>query len=156
MFQVRNDSSLIFFELKRFYSRFLLLVSVKRRVFSNQELILSSIVLITLKEWLLLSNKLEYTHTKVQAKVQPYQPSALIVFPTQILIKSTYDFFKVVLFVVTKRRAPVNSITWLFPWSSSCKKAFITFYCWQWNTFFFFFVRVDITSGVNVKQFVSS
>ena len=91
------------------------MVCVKWRVFSNQELILSSIVLATLKEWLVLRNKLDYTHTNVYAKVQPHdQPSLLIVFPTQMLIKSTYDLFRVVLFVATARRAPVNSITWLF------------------------------------------
>ena len=90
------------------------MVCVKWRVFSNQELILSSIVLATLKEWLVLRNKLDYTHTNVYAKVQPHQPSVLIVFPTQMLIKSTYDLSRVVLFVATTRRALVNSITWLF------------------------------------------
>ena len=29
------------------------------------------------------------------------------------------------MFVVTTRREPVNSISWLFQWSSSCKKAII-------------------------------
>ena len=90
------------------------MVCVKWRVFSNQELILSSIVLVTLKQWLVLRNKLDYTHPNVHAKVQPHQPSVLIVFPTQILIKSTYDLSRVVLFAVAARRAPVNSITWLF------------------------------------------
>ena len=137
MCRVRNKSSLIFFEWKRFWSRFLLLVCVEWRVFSNQELILSSIVLVTLKEWLVFRNKLDYTHTNVDAKVQPHQPSVLIVFPTQILIESTYDLFRAVLFVVTTRRALVNSITWLFPWSSSCKKAIITYHYWRWNIVFF-------------------
>ena len=91
------------------------MVCVKWRVFSNQELILSSIVLATLKEWLVLRNKLDYTHTNVYAKFQRHdQPSLLIVFPTQMLIKSNYDWFRIVLFVATTRRAPVNSITWLF------------------------------------------
>ena len=75
VFRVRNKSSLIFFEWKRFQLRFLLLVCVKWRVFSNQELILSSIVLVTLKQWLGLRNKLDYTHTNVHAKIQPHQPS---------------------------------------------------------------------------------
>ena len=30
-----------------------------------------------------LRNKLNYTHTKVGARVQPQQPSVLIVYPTQ-------------------------------------------------------------------------
>ena len=90
------------------------MVCVKWRVFSNQELILSLIVLVTLKEWLVLRNKLDYTHTNVHAEVKPHQPSVLIVFPTQKLVKSTYDFFRVVLFVATTRRTPVNSLTWLF------------------------------------------
>ena len=32
-----------------------------------------------------LRNKLNYTHTKIGAKVQPHQPSVLIVYPTQML-----------------------------------------------------------------------
>ena len=90
------------------------MVCVKWRVFSNQELILSSIVLVTLKKWLVLRNKLDFTHTNVHAEVQPHQPSVLIVLPTQMLVKSTYDLFRVVLFVATTRRTPVNSLTWLF------------------------------------------
>ena len=46
---------------------------------------LSSIVLVTLKGWVVLRHKLNYTHTNVGAKVQPHQPSLLIVFPNQIL-----------------------------------------------------------------------
>ena len=46
---------------------------------------LSSIVLVTLKEWLVLRHKLNYTHTNVGGKVQLHQPSVLIVFPNQIL-----------------------------------------------------------------------
>ena len=38
-----------------------------------------------LKEWLVLGNKLNYTHTNVKLKGQPYQTSVLIVFPTQML-----------------------------------------------------------------------
>ena len=30
-------------------------------------------------------NKLNYTHTEIGAKVQPHQPSASIVYPTQML-----------------------------------------------------------------------
>ena len=56
------------------------LVCVKKRVFSKQELILSSIVLVTLREWLVLEKKLTNTHTKIGAKVQPHQPSVLIVY----------------------------------------------------------------------------
>ena len=45
------------------------MVCVKWRVFFKEELILSSIVLVTLKEWLILRNKLNYTHTNFGAKV---------------------------------------------------------------------------------------
>ena len=38
-----------------------------------------------LKEWLVLGNKLNYTHTNVKAKVQPHQTSVFTVFPTQML-----------------------------------------------------------------------
>ena len=51
----------------------------------KQDLILSSIVLVTLKEWLVLRDKLSYTHTRIGAKVQADQPSVLIVYPTQIV-----------------------------------------------------------------------
>ena len=54
-------------------------------------------------------NKMNYTHTKIGAGVQPHQPLVLIVYPTQMI--STYDLFRIVVFVVTTRRAPVNSIS---------------------------------------------
>ena len=57
----------------------LAIVCFKWRAFSKQELILSSIVLVTLKEWLVLRNKLNYSDTKIGEKVQPHQPSVLIV-----------------------------------------------------------------------------
>ena len=40
----------------------------------------SSIALVTLNEWLVLRNKLNYTHANVGAKVELHQPSVLIVF----------------------------------------------------------------------------
>ena len=43
---------------------------VKWPLFSKQELILRLIELVTVKEWLVLRNKLNYTHTKIGAKVQ--------------------------------------------------------------------------------------
>ena len=54
-------------------------------MFSKQELILNSILLVTLKEWLVLENKLNYTHSIVGVKVQAHQSSVLIVYPTQML-----------------------------------------------------------------------
>ena len=81
-------------------------------MFSKQGLILSSIVLVTLKVWLVLRNKLDYTHTKIGAKVQPQKPSVLIVYPTQML--SSYDLFRIVVSVITKRRAPVIRISCFF------------------------------------------
>ena len=59
------------------------MVCVKWPLFSKQELILRLIELVTVKEWLVLRNKLNYTHTKIGAKVQPYEISVLIVYPTQ-------------------------------------------------------------------------
>ena len=82
---MRNKSSLTFFEWKRFSSRVLSSVCGKWRVFSKQELILSSMVVVTLKEWLVLKNKLNHTHTNVGARVQPHQPSVLVAFATQML-----------------------------------------------------------------------
>ena len=38
-----------------------------------------------IKEWLSLRNKLNYTHTKIGAKVHPHQPTVSIVFSTQKL-----------------------------------------------------------------------
>ena len=52
-------------------------------LFSKQELILRLTELVTVKEWLVLRNKLNYTHTKIGAKVQPHEISVLIVYPTQ-------------------------------------------------------------------------
>ena len=60
-------------------------VCFKWRVFLKQELILSSIVLVTLKEYLVLGNKPNYTHLNVGVKVQPHQPSVLVVYPTHLL-----------------------------------------------------------------------
>jgi len=85
VFRVRNKSSLTFFEKKRLC--FFSWVYAKWRVFLKQELILSSIVLVTLKEWLVLGNKLNYTHTKVGAKVQSHQPSVLTGYPTPANVK---------------------------------------------------------------------
>ena len=71
-------------------SRLLSLVCVKGRVFSKQQLIrpkfnLPAILLVTIKEWVVLRDKLNYTQTNVGAKVQPHQPSLLIVFLSQML-----------------------------------------------------------------------
>ena len=51
----------------------------------KEELILSSVVLVTLTEWLVLRNKLNYAHTKIGSQLQPHQPSVLVVYPTQML-----------------------------------------------------------------------
>ena len=42
-------------------------------------------MLVTLTDWLVLRNKLNYTHTKIGPKDQPHQPSVLIVDSTQML-----------------------------------------------------------------------
>ena len=66
------------------------LVGVKWRVFLKEQLIrskfnLSGIFLVTLKEWLVLRDKLNYTQTNIGVKLKPHQPSFLIVFPNQML-----------------------------------------------------------------------
>ena len=71
-------------------TRLLALVCAKWRVLSKQQLILPkfnlpAIFLVTLKEWLVLRDKPNYRQTNVGSKVQPHQPSLLIVFPNQIL-----------------------------------------------------------------------
>ena len=71
-------------------SRLLPLVCVKWRVFLKQQLIrskfnLPAIFLVTLKEWLVLRDKLNYTQTNIRAKLKPHQPSFLILFPNQML-----------------------------------------------------------------------
>ena len=67
-------------------SGLLLLVFVKWRVFSKQQLILTMFNRPgNLNGVAGLRNKLNYTHTNVGAKVHSHQPSVLIVFPTQML-----------------------------------------------------------------------
>ena len=58
-------------------------------------------MLLTLKQLLVLRNKLNYTPTNIEPKVQPHQPSVLIVYPTQML--TTYVLFRIVVFVLTTR-----------------------------------------------------
>ena len=85
VFIVGNKSSLTLFCYKRFQSKLLSFFCLKCRVLSKQELIPSSIVLVTVKKWLVLRNNLDYTDTNFRAKVQPHQPSVLIIYPTQLL-----------------------------------------------------------------------
>ena len=66
-------------------SRLLPLVGVKWRVFLKQQLVpskfnLPGILLVTLKEWLVLREKLNYTQKNIRAKVKRHQPSFLIFF----------------------------------------------------------------------------
>ena len=53
----------------------LLRTPITQMIFFNEGMnwsSVSSIVLVTLKDWLILTNKLNYTHTNVGEKVQPY------------------------------------------------------------------------------------
>ena len=50
-------------------------------------------------------------------------------------------FLRIMVFVVTTKRAPVNSIIWLFRWSISRKKAIVTYHWWEWRTAFFCVLR---------------
>ena len=72
------------------------MVCVESRVFSREKLILRSIMLVTIKEWLLLGNKLNYTHTKIGAKVQPHQPSVYQLTSDNVrLFSLPFDFVAV-------------------------------------------------------------
>ena len=71
-------------------SRLFPLVCVKWRVFLKQQLIYSkfnlpAIFLLTLKEWLVLRDKLNYTQKSIGAKLKRHQPLFLIVFSNQML-----------------------------------------------------------------------
>ena len=93
------------------------MVGVKWRVFSKEQLIrpkfnLPLIFLVTLKEWLVLRDKLNYSQTNVGAKVQPHQALLVIVFPNQM--ESTYDLFRIMVFVLATSRTQVNSKSLLF------------------------------------------
>ena len=67
-------------------SRLLPLLCDKWRLFLKQQLMLTKFNRPgNFKEWLVLRSKLKHTHKNVGAKVQPHQPSLLIVFPTQML-----------------------------------------------------------------------
>ena len=56
-----------------------------------------------------------------------------------------------IMFVLTTRRAPVNSIlSWLFRWPRSCKKAISTYHCWHLQTVFFLSVwRLQVELAKN-------
>ena len=69
-----------------FPARLLSFVCVNWPLFWKEGLILGCSVLVTLKEWLDLRKKLNYTHRNVGANVQPHQPSVLIVFLTQMRV----------------------------------------------------------------------
>ena len=71
-------------------STLLPLVGVTWRVFLKRQLVRikfnrPAICLVTLKEWLVLRDKLIYTQTNMGAKLKPHQPSFLILFPNQML-----------------------------------------------------------------------
>ena len=71
IFGVPNRSLATFFECQPFKSRSLSLVGIKWRVFMMQELILSQIALVILKESLVFRNRLNYTQTNDGARVEP-------------------------------------------------------------------------------------
>ena len=65
---------------------------------------------------------------------------------------SSYNLFRILVFVVTTRRAPVNRISCLFRWSSSCKKAIITYHCWLWHTVFLRVWRLHVKLTKNTSS----
>ena len=71
IFGVPNKSLPTFFECQPFKSRSLSLVCVKGRVFLMQELILSQIALVILKESLVFRKRLNYTQANDGARVEP-------------------------------------------------------------------------------------
>ena len=106
--------------------------------------------LVTLNGWLVIRNRLNYTHTNVLAKVQPHHRSVLIVIPTQ---KTKYlRLFRIVEFAVATRRAQVNSISWYFDDQVLAERRlfFIIAESKPW-----FLMRVEIKCGINEKQFFS-
>ena len=117
----------------------------------NEELILSSIVLVTLKEWLVLRYLLNYTHTNVGAKVQPHQLWVLIVFPSQLL--KYIRFFKEYRACFTNEEST--------SWQHRLVSAMIKFlqegnyYLLLMRVAHCFFSRVEIICGVDEKHFLS-
>ena len=57
---------------------------------STNESLLYLSLLVTLKDWVVLRGKLNYTRTNVGAKVQLHHPSALMVFSTEMLNYLTF------------------------------------------------------------------
>ena len=148
---MRKKSSLTFFEWKRFYCRLLPSVCVKRAVFSKQQLILTSIVLVTLKEWLVLRYLLDYSHTNVGAKVQPHQPLVLSVSPTQML--KYIRFLKE--YCVSGRNKVSTSYQHKLVISMINFLENVDCYPSMTRVGHYFFVRVEITCRVAERHFVS-
>ena len=71
IFGVPNKSLATFFECQPFKSRFFSLVCIKWRVFLMQELFLSQIALVILKESLVFRNRLNCTQTNDGARDKP-------------------------------------------------------------------------------------
>ena len=71
IFEVANKSLATFSKCQPFKSRSLSLVCIKWRVFLMQELILSQIDLVILKQSLVFINRLNYTQTNDGARVEP-------------------------------------------------------------------------------------
>ena len=97
------------------------LVCVKWRVFSKQQLILTKCNR--------PGNLKGVADFKKQAELYPYKCRS------KSLTSSTFTFNRLsksnvkALFVLTTRKAPVNSISWLFRWPISNKKTISTYHC---------------------------
>ena len=92
-------------------------------------------MLITLKKWRVLRNKLNYTHTNIGAKVEPREPSVLIVYPTQMLKHLRFYWDCGVCgnnseSIIEQHKLVISMIKLL-------QKAIITYHCLQWHVVFY-------------------
>ena len=94
-------------------------VYVKWCVFSKQQLILTQFNLPgNLKGVAGFKNQTElYQHSCLRKKFNLINLHFSSFF--QLKCQTTYNLFRIVVFVLTTRRAPVNCISWLFQWLSS-------------------------------------
>ena len=84
---------------------------------------------------------------KKQTELYPYKcrsksPTTTTFTFYRLSNSNTYDLFKILVFVLTTRRPPVNSISWLFRWPRSCKKVIRSYYCWQLHIVFLSALRL--------------
>ena len=129
------------------------LVCVKWRVFLKQELILTKFHppgnLNLRSGWFWETNWIMLTQMSEQKSnlIHLHFESS-----SQLKCISTYDFFRIVVFVLTTRKAPINIISCLFRCliARYCKKAITTYHdCRQLHTVFLCVWTVHVELGKN-------